>query len=556
MGNGNMSNKGQTRAIDDIKKWLKGSGAKKTYLLAGRGGTGKTSVIATVLKEAGFGVDNVVFATPTNAATEVLKRSNESSMFNREENYGTVASLVSKKPVRDAENNIKRDKDGDIIFELTDDLGEFRSVAVGETVKVIVVDESSMLVKEDYDALKKYYPDKLIIFMGDVAQLPPIDKKNPSPESEVFIDHLNENYSELEEVMRQGKDSVVNTVNDIVYPSLREVINLRREGYKVEFGEVSEGKIYEVKEGNVVVSGSNLKDIIKDAVRVHDGLDSYLEGDATRFEDAIVKDLVEQQENAKVIMFNQQNHANNVSLTNKVRKRYLEGVNKGKVYENGKYSVGGTYATNYDGVLGMQVNDLIVTNEGINHIPEYIVDEGDRIIRKAYKGVEDPPALRIVKGTTGKVLKIGEVKPTFYEKIEMKNMKLVSEYVNAEKYGEHQIVTVELNDAKKSVVDFIVPVRAAPGKVQSTYLLTPDIAFGYVNNVHKAQGHTYSTAYVDYDNIHNNFKATWNGDAESFLKAMYVAVSRPRQKLVMKMSGESVYPKGLLDLNNIQKCQG
>jgi hypothetical protein len=209
-----------------------------------------------------------------------------------------------------------------------------------------------------------------------------------------------------------------------------------------------------------------------------------------------------------------------------------------------------------DMVVGMQVNDLLVTNEGINHIPEYIVDEGDRIVRKAYRGAGDPPALRIVKGTTGKVLKVGKVKPTFYEKVEIKNMELVSVYVNAGMYGEHQIVTVELNDAKKSIVDFIVPVRAAPGKVQGTYLLTPDIAFGYVNNVHKAQGHTYSTAYVDYDNIHNNFKAAWNGDAESFLKAIYVAVSRPRQKLVMRMSGESVYPKGLLDLNNIQKCQG
>ncbi|WP_318734893.1 ATP-dependent DNA helicase [Roseofilum sp. Belize Diploria] len=158
--------------------------------LVGYAGTGKTYTISRCIQALPLTTPlRILLCSPTNKALKVLKSNFEGSADNNpliEYQFLTIAQTLGKQPV---ENNQKMEE-------------EFLIVSPKELdqYQVIIVDEYSMIGQEDLEDLLIKYSGK-ILFVGDNAQLSPINQKSPPVDDlEEFID--DDNTWRLTEVMR------------------------------------------------------------------------------------------------------------------------------------------------------------------------------------------------------------------------------------------------------------------------------------------------------------------------------------------------------------------
>lgn len=204
-------NEGQKQALDKIDKFLAGDD-DKVFVLKGYAGTGKTSIIRAVKqlfdkKKGGKVFEKTLDLRATTGAACVAMNDALGIL-----EVDTVASLTAK------------------------------SVSRGNSVwaplldgKVIVVDESSMLNSSEFQKLMTSldYDDCKIIFVGDPAQLAPVE--SGTDHSKVFdINTTDKTSHELTQVMRTGDNAI-----------LREATNVRTNGknfsYESSFNEKGEG---------------------------------------------------------------------------------------------------------------------------------------------------------------------------------------------------------------------------------------------------------------------------------------------------------------------------
>ena len=141
------------------------------FILEGSAGTGKSTVITQILSASEFENKKIVYSATTNKAVSVLKKYSDNK-----ENYSflTIHKLL----------NIKRkiDESGRELFETLID-EESNNTFKAKSIfhyDIIVIDESSMI---NCDLLTKLIKvkDKIkgkIIFLGDPAQLPPVNEAN------------------------------------------------------------------------------------------------------------------------------------------------------------------------------------------------------------------------------------------------------------------------------------------------------------------------------------------------------------------------------------------
>ncbi len=194
----------------DQDKW-----AHQAFVLRGFAGTGKTSLVAALIKVLPkFNFKSVLLA-PTGRAAKVMS------------NYsGKKANTIHKKIYRQVANPFS----GAL---------EFKRMKNGSSLTVYIIDESSMIADDaefgsaglltdliDYVFLNEDGDmGNKIIFIGDTAQLPPV-RTNMSPALDVAYlksqFHMGVNGLELTEVMRQEANSGIlyNATN------LRNTINL------------------------------------------------------------------------------------------------------------------------------------------------------------------------------------------------------------------------------------------------------------------------------------------------------------------------------------------
>ena len=146
----------QKRVIDDIRAWLL-SKTSSFFLLKGSAGTGKSYCIRALAEESG----TYAFTAPTNKATKVLKDSVTTSVF--KPTCRTIYSLLALKLSADGE-----------VKELVGSK-EPRDLSI---YTAIIVDEASMIPEKLFEHIEraavKY--NARFIFMGDEAQLPPINE--------------------------------------------------------------------------------------------------------------------------------------------------------------------------------------------------------------------------------------------------------------------------------------------------------------------------------------------------------------------------------------------
>ncbi len=219
----------QSQIITDISDFIATVGSKSIFILKGYAGTGKTTLISTLVKSLPVLGKRSVLIAPTGRAAKVLSKYS-----------GKTASTIHKKIYW-----IRTSKSGNTFITLKEN---------PHRDTIFLVDEASMIAEKSdkgfgnrslLDDLIKYvydgYDCKLIL-VGDTAQLPPVHLEiSPALDEEKIEANYNKQVicKELIQVVRQRKNSVIlrnatnirNRINnaDYSYPKLAtssEVIRL------------------------------------------------------------------------------------------------------------------------------------------------------------------------------------------------------------------------------------------------------------------------------------------------------------------------------------------
>lgn len=193
-------NQGQTEAFESIVDYLENP-EHEALVLKGYAGTGKTFLVKRIMEYIVYSTDDLKIAigAPTNKAVSVLYANSMSSgmngyvfenLFNMDARitYSTIHKLLGLKEIIT--------DDGKQLFEM-DSINNSKL----SDYHYLIVDEVSMLDDKICNDIMKFSKKIKIIFMGDPAQIPPVNRTDSIP----FKTNHKYNFKtiELTEIMRQ-----------------------------------------------------------------------------------------------------------------------------------------------------------------------------------------------------------------------------------------------------------------------------------------------------------------------------------------------------------------
>ena len=193
----------QKEAIKKAITWYFDQNKKTYFILAGLAGTGKSTVASTAVRMRGLSNYQVLYVTPTVKAASVLR------------SKGYVANTIHSMFYR-----VIQGENGKIFFS--------RKPTIPNTIKLIVIDEVSMVNKKIMDDIIEYGIPMLCL--GDPGQLPAMFYPNTYlyEEQDVFLD----------QIMRQQGESPILTL-----------ANMARKGEYIPFGNYGSGcKVVHIKD--------------------------------------------------------------------------------------------------------------------------------------------------------------------------------------------------------------------------------------------------------------------------------------------------------------------
>ena len=160
----------QREAFDMMLKFI--SGPDYMFLLGGYAGTGKTYTIVKLIKyllSDKSGEFKIGMSAPTNKAVRVLRTF--MSMMDQRVAFATIHSMLGLRE--------KINYQGEQVFER-----DYKVKTSIQDYSLLIIDESSMLSDDLFTHLEEYKHLGLkIIFMGDPAQIPPVNKPDSIPMS-------------------------------------------------------------------------------------------------------------------------------------------------------------------------------------------------------------------------------------------------------------------------------------------------------------------------------------------------------------------------------------
>jgi len=300
---GVYANQGQRTAIDLLTDFLDSD--KTAFLLQGKGGTGKTTIIKKVVAEAQANGMSVLGIAPTHKAKKILGNSIKTIKTT------TLAAALA----------IKLDESTGKFTP--DEFARSRGRVPIKGAQLIVLDESSMISDKLLEEIKQMLPKgSKIIFMGDRAQLPPVGQESDSKVFDV------QNGYELTEKMRQAATSPIINIGSKVAANVETTEN--RVANPIE----NSDRINQVDP----ISGSSVT----------------WESNETKALDDFAQDIRDANGDlnfAKIVTFNNQNHNNPQSVKNlnkKIRERLFGDEAKEKQF------IPGEILTAYDSFGGEQ----------------------------------------------------------------------------------------------------------------------------------------------------------------------------------------------------------
>lgn len=189
----------QKHAITKLSKFISDKNDISLFLLKGYAGTGKTSLMKTLVENIHFQNMNFCLLAPTGRAAKVLAKYS-----------GRKASTIHKK----------------IYYSKIDKSGKFQTRLKTNKIKntLFIVDEASMIsdfsnsndlfdkksILKDIFSFVDFKTNSKLIFLGDTAQLPPV---NQTISPALNTDFIKESYNikseefEINDVVRQTEES-------------------------------------------------------------------------------------------------------------------------------------------------------------------------------------------------------------------------------------------------------------------------------------------------------------------------------------------------------------
>ncbi len=471
----------QKNAISKLKKFIFNKD-KKYYILKGSAGTGKTTVITKLLESDELKNFKVVFSATTNKAVSVLK---QISSFNENKSYSflTIHKLL----------NIRRkiNKEGKEEFNFIEDNNKIVKSLSIYYYDLIIIDECSMLSNNlviKLLSLKNF--NGKIIFIGDTAQLPPVNEQ-----IRLFDDKSIDNV-ELKEIMRY-KGNIVNLANKIrslVFDS----------NTKIKF-----------------------KDYKCDTISIYKKFNKWFDSYISNLKLSL--DSFEGIENLPICLTytNKQTE----EINNKVRE-YIFNNNYDRfmtndiiIFNNYYYSKknGISYYTSQKALIkDINIQDLKITFPyKILKSEEYCsVQDNSEIIDK-FETIFDLlknlkiKVWKIILSNDDIIYVVHENNEDYYQEIIesiTKKIKKFKNYLN-KKHGKCSCYDNLIETIWLCFYESLIDIFA-------------DISYGYCITTHKSQGSTFSNVYVDMNNI-----ILKNQNQEESYRCLYTAITRTSEKL-------------------------
>lgn len=224
MQNNIVLNEGQQLAVKKALFWYNVQTNKKYFSIAGSAGTGKSTIVSTIIRELGLDPKlQVCYATPTGKAALVLRLKGS--------NASTIHRLIYKPeiikiPILDKDGNPKKDKQGNIKYKFKVTFHK-RDRLENLATELFLIDEGSMVGDRLWEDLLAF--NKRIIILSDQKQLPPVGGK--------IIDPVKNPDITLTEVMRQTSDSdiLVAAIKATTGELIKNELSYRRYEEKISF---------------------------------------------------------------------------------------------------------------------------------------------------------------------------------------------------------------------------------------------------------------------------------------------------------------------------------
>ena len=184
------ANEEQFNAIDKIQDFINDGNPNEIFVLEGKAGTGKTTIVQEAIAPAVEKGKKVLVGALSHKAKLVLADKLE-DRFPKKVESGSIAGILGMK--MDLETGeFERDDFADALIDYAE---------------IVIIDEASMVNEEALELIMKHKrPSAKVIFLGDRGQLPPIRKDSSDDISLVFS---SENKASLTERVRQGEESPI-----------------------------------------------------------------------------------------------------------------------------------------------------------------------------------------------------------------------------------------------------------------------------------------------------------------------------------------------------------
>lgn len=193
-------NSDQKNAFEQLRDFIHDKSDDDIYVLKGWAGTGKTFCVSVLVR---YVLDvmhpthawyKIAVTGPTNKSVRVIKKT--SGIRNSRVSFQTIHKLLG------LTERITPDGQQEFVAQ-----GDFKPQI--SSVKLLIIDEVSMLNDDLFHNILAYRDKVKIICMGDPAQIPPVGRPDCIP----FRDELAETYRietlQLKEIMRQKQDNPI-----------------------------------------------------------------------------------------------------------------------------------------------------------------------------------------------------------------------------------------------------------------------------------------------------------------------------------------------------------
>ena len=465
--------KHQSKAYDDLIKFIQDDYNENDYkrALTGAAGTGKTYLVKALIKNCGYSYSTIGLAAPTHKACRVLNESIDIPNVN-------INTLQSDLGLR---LNFDVDK-FDINNPPFDPKGRIK---IGE-YKLYIIDESSMINRSLLMFVEKVCKSNKckIIYIGDASQLAPVNEKYSAAFKGIKTYALNQ-------IVRQGDDNPISHLLDL----LRYDIQHKSFTF-LEYIHRNPSKFNEdYTKGYQVCNSQEFETIV---------YNNFNDEELTRNIDF-----------CKIIAYTN----NTVSAWNKfVRDAIIKDADKSVITKNDLVI---SYVT-----IVNQFNDSIIKNS-----EEYILKDVVNYVHPKYQ----------LKGFMVRFTAIhGGYNTTPLFILDHKDPATIKMYVALSRtlIDEAKNATVKLRaQCWKEYYEFKESCLLLTNILTNTgsIMFGRDLDYGFGLTSHKSQGSTFDTTFVDVrDIVYDKYGHPYN-DAEEINRRLYVACSRSRNKLYLKL---------------------